>query len=713
MKNALSFYHAKLVSENTFSVMVFTALPRLSDNIYVFLVKDYKIIERCVPSKSTSMNNVRFYEFKMGSNYDYGHHYEIFLPNFGSIPLDVSDAIYFEHFDDKFYYDGDDLGATYHKSHTDFALWAPLASSVYLSIIDKDEKRVNYEMKRHENGVYRVSIEGDLNNVAYQYIVTNSEISREVNDPYAKSVTLNSQYSAVVDINSVKKQFPNVNSNLNKENLVDSSIYELNIRDFSIDKSTNIKNKGKYLGLIEENKKTKKGNPAGLDYLKFLGISHVQLLPVLDFANVDDTKPLDNYNWGYDVTHFFALEGSYSLHPEIPDERIKEFKQVVNTFHENRIGVIVDVVYNHIFSYESSLFEKILPGYYFRKSNDGRIINGSGCGNDIASERKMVKKLIIDSVLHLIDTYDIDGLRFDLMGLLDIDTINKIQQKANAIKKNFIIYGEGWHIPTGIPGSEQTSIMNAFKTENIGFFNDAYRDILKGSCFDISKKGYINGDYSYIDGAFYSMMATCVNYAFQPRFKTANQSINYVECHDNGTIYDKFLQSLEEDDEQRLNRIKLINAVIAFSFGVPFYHMGQEIGLSKHLQDNTYNMGDKYNKMDYTLLDERFDMAVYLKDLIAYRKELKIYSNIEPKCIEKIFHYMHKLENGVMRLEVKGVGDDRKDAILCINPSSYTQYFELDDYYDMEFSSCGKSFCHLYCKNVTQPPISLVWLIKK
>lgn len=713
MKNALSFYHAKLVSNNSFNVMVFTALPRLSDNIYVFLVKDYKIIERCTPSKSTSMNNVRFYEFKMNSNYEYGHHYEIFLPNFGSIPLDVSDAIYFDNFDDDFYYDGDDLGACYHKTYTDFALWAPLASSVYLSIIDKDENRVNYEMKRTEKGVYRVTIHKDLNNIAYQYIVTNSEIAREVNDPYAKSMTLNSKYSAVVDVESIKKDYPNINSNLNKKNLVDCSIYELNIRDFTIDKSSDIEHKGKYLGLIETGKRTKHGNPAGLDYLKFLGISHVQLLPVLDFANVDDINFLQSYNWGYDVIHFFALEGSYSLHPEIPSERVKEFKQVVNTFHKNGIGVILDVVYNHIFSYESSLFEKILPGYYFRKSNDGRIINGSGCGNDIASERKMVRKLIVDSVLHLIKTYDIDGLRFDLMGLLDITTIKTIKEKAKLLKNNFIVYGEGWHIPTGISGAEQASIMNAFKIEDIGFFNDSYRDILKGSCFDVSKKGYVNGDYSYVDGAFYSMMATCVHYAFLPRFKNANQSINYVECHDNGTIYDKFLQSLDEEDDSRLSRIKLINAIIAFSFGVPFYHMGQEIGLSKYLEDNTYNMGDKYNKMDYALLDERFDMAVYLKDLISYRKELKIYSCINPNEIERIYHFMHKLENGVIRLEVKGIGEDKKEGLLCINPSNLTQYFELEDYYDMEFSSCGKSFCNLYCKNVTQAPVSLVWLIKK
>lgn len=709
-----SFYHAKLLSLNTINVMVFTSMQRTSDDIYFFIVKDFKIIERCTPSKSTSMNNVRFVEIKLKQPYEYGHHYEVFIPNFGAIPLDVSQIIYFEDFDKMFYYDGDDLGSTYYPNHTNFAIWAPLASDVYLTIYYSNGE-TNYKMKRSDKGVYRLDVKGDLKNIPYQYIITNSEVARVVNDPYGKGISLNSKYSVVVDLNEIKRKIKFNNSDLNKT-LSESCIYELNIRDFTIDKSSDIVNKGKYLGLIESGRKTKGGHPAGLDYLKFLGISHVQLLPILDFANVDDANADKTYNWGYDVTHFFALEGSYSLHPEIAGERILEFRKVVSELHKNKIGVIIDVVYNHIFSYESSLFEKVVPGYYFRKNNEGRITNGSGCGNDLASEKSMVRKLIIDSVCYLIDMFDIDGLRFDLMGLLDIETIKAIQNAANHKKKNFFIYGEGWHIPTGIPSNHQASIPNAFKMDGVGFFNDSYRDILKGSCFDLAAKGYINGDYSYVDGAYFAMLGSCVDYTFNRRFLNAGQSINYIECHDNGTLYDKLVHSLpDEEDDVRLQRVKFANTMIAFSFGAPFYHMGQEIGLSKHLEDNTYNMGDRYNMMDYKVLDKRFEMASYFKDLIAFRQKVGVFKSIKQDEICDIFHELNKVDNGGMRIKVHHIHTENgeKNGMICINPSNQTIYFELDDYYDVVFSKGGKSPHEMYCKHVTQSPFSIIWLIKR
>lgn len=707
-----SYYCAKLSKINIITVMIFTNLSRSSDDIYFLLVKDYKIIDKLKPIKQTSFNNVNFFELKLRDNFDFGHFYELFIPNFGSVPVDVSDAIYFENFNNDFYYDGDDLGATYSKEETKFAIWAPLACHVSLLIYYKSGL-LTYDMQRTDKGVYRATVKGNLNNVPYQYVVTNSSVSRRINDPYGKGLTLNSKQSAVVDLEKIKQEIPNVNSNLN-ETITESTIYELNIRDFTIDSNTNIKNKGKYLGLIEENRKTKNKNPAGLDYLKFLNISHVQLLPVLDFANVDDNNPNRSYNWGYDVTSYFSLEGSYSLRPNVPSERIKEFKQLVATLHKNNIGVILDVVYNHIFSYESSDFEKILPGYYFRKNNQGKIYNGSGCGNDIASEKPMVRKLIVDSLCYLVSMFDIDGFRFDLLGLLDIDTINLIKEKLNKIKPNIFLYGEGWSIPTGIPANNQASIANSFKMPGIGFFNDSFRDILKGSTFDAAAKGYINGDYSYVDGMYFALLGSVTDYTFPRRFLSADQSINYAECHDNATLYDKLLLSNgEEDEELRLDRIKFANSLILFSFGVPFIHMGQEIGLSKKLQDNTYNMGDEYNKMDYKILDKRFSMAKYLQDLITLRNKTSFLKEIDPKFIGNIYKFK-KGENGSFALYLNDIDNEGHQGVILVNPSDKLIYFELDDYYKIVFSKGGLSYGRdIYVKNLTQSSLSIVWLIKK
>lgn len=705
-----SYYQAKLINENNISLLVFTSMVRQSDDIFFFLVKDSKIIERVNPTKTTSMNNVRFFNIKLKDGYDYGHHYEIFIPHFGSIPVDVSDAIYFPDFDEKFYYDGNDLGATYTKEKTSFAVWVPLASSVAVTLYINDEK-VSYDMVRGEKGVYRVDVYGDYENVGYQYIITNSEIARRVNDPYGKGLTLNSKYSAVVDIQKIKSLTPSVP--YESCDIQDASIYELNVRDFTIDKHTNIEHKGKYLGLIEEGKTTTNGLPAGLDYLKYLGISHIQLLPVLDFDNVSDENPDQTYNWGYDVTHFFAIEGSYSLHPENPTERLIELRKVVNAMHKNNIGVNIDVVYNHIWSYESSIFEKILPGYFFRKNKEGRMFNGSGCGNDIASERPMVSKMIVDSTCWLCDMFDIDGLRFDLMGLLDIKTMNNLTDELKRRKPKFFVYGEGWHIPTGIPGENQTSIPNSFKADRIGHFNDAFRDILKGSTFDMGAKGYINGATDYVGGMFYALMGTSNEYIFPARFKYASQSINYVECHDNSTIYDKLVYSLpNEDEETILKRVNFANSLIAFSFGVPFFHMGQEIGLSKGMEDNTYNMGDKYNKFDYKMLEKRADMARYFKSLIAFRKKVGIFHEVDPKKIMEMLNFEQMDKNG-LRVYVKHTKLNDKEAVILANPNNETLYYELDDYYNVAFTNGGIAHREICLKHVTHSPFSVVWLIKK
>lgn len=705
-----SFYHAKLVEKDVINVMVFTSLLNFNIKSFYF-VKDGEIFDTLTPNKTTSLNHMFLYEIKLKKPLEYGHHYEIYIPEFGLTALDINSAASFEGFDEEFYYSGDDLGARYTKEKTTFKLWAPLASEVKLVLYLEDEEEY-ITMERLDKGVYYTVIEGDIANIEYKYEVTNSEVARLVNDPYGFGTSLNSKRSAVIDLKSIDKKYPSVKYKFDKE-LVDASIYELHIRDFTIDSHTNIKNKGKYLGLIEEGRKTDGNNPAGLDYLKFLGITHVQLLPVHDYANVDDIDFKKTYNWGYDTIHYFSIEGSYSTNPSDPSERIKEFKQVVNKLHQNNIGVIMDVVYNHIFSYETHDFDKIVPSYYFRRTKDGKISAASGCGDEIASERLMVRKLIIDSLKYFVSFYDVDGFRFDLMGLIDIKTMKEAKETLKRIKKNIIFYGEGWAIPCPLHSKDCTTILNSFETKDIGFFNDSYRDILKGSNFDFAKKGYVNGDYSYVDGVYYALMATIVEHVFPQRFFDARQSINYVECHDNHTVFDKFSLSVSDADEDTLLKlVMLANGIVSFSFGVPFFHMGQEIGLSKYLQDNSYNTGDKYNKMDYAILDKRFACATYFKELLSMRRKFSAYSLYKKEDIKDFFEFI-KLDNGGFALKTNKM-KGYKDLILLVNPTNTPYYLDLGDYYEYVFARAGviddeKS----YAKNITISPYNLVWLAKK
>ena len=293
-------------------------------------------------------------------------------------------------------------------------------------------------MKRESKGIYTYIFEGDLLNYKYRYVITNNGVTRVANDPYGKAVSLNSEYSVVVDYVRLL-DIPNVHPITEIKHHVDAIIYETHIRDINEGNFNDVVNKGKYLGFVETGRKTKGGNPAGLDYIKYLGVTHIQIQPIFDFKSVDDINTSNWYNWGYDPLSFFALEGSYSLKPEVAMERLYEFKEMVNKLHENDLRLIVDVVYNHVYQYEDSDLEKIVPHYYFRKNKSCQLTNHSGCGNDFASERKMARKLIIDSVKYLFAYFDIDGLRLDLMGLLDLTTVKAIYQEAKALKSSVII----------------------------------------------------------------------------------------------------------------------------------------------------------------------------------------------------------------------------------------------------------------------------------
>ena len=546
--------------------------------------------------------------------------------------VDISKIVDFDRFDFHYSYFENDLGATYSKDYTKFVLWAPLASAVYLRIADKE-----ILMKRTEHGIYRVIVDGDLDGALYDYklIINDKEVI--ATDPYAKSTNTNSEKSAV--INLAKLDFDMFDECLPKmDSYVEAIIYETSVRDITNSESCSIKNKGKFLGLTEKGVISKGGNMAGIDYIASLGVSHIQLLPVLDFASVDDTRS-DQYNWGYDPLNFFALEGSYSTSPEDPYSRMREFKKLVSCAHKMGLRINLDVVYNHVYQLDRFALNKITPNYFFRLEN-GKLANHSGCGNDFASERPMARKIIIDSLKFLLNTYDIDGYRFDLMGLLDLETIQIAEKELHAIKKDLMIYGEGWNMYAVSKYTKEFANMDNFhKLPRVAFFNDRYRNILKGigDKSELHETGFLLGNPNFMEGFKFIYKCGTESGIYPILFDNYAQSLNYIECHDNSTLSDVITDTLSNDDD--LDKyLKLFNKVLILSPGICFIHMGQEFGQSKFGQSNTYNLGDYYNAFDYDVMDQKIELVNSVRNYIKIRKTIPLFKIEDPAllnpCIE-------------------------------------------------------------------------------
>ena len=601
------------------------------------------------------------------------------------VDVDLDEYVASEEFDEDYYYDGKDLGCSYARDGSTFKLWSPLASKVMLKIEKGDNSFVLYEMKREDRGVYSIKVKGDLFAKKYAYMVRINGREKQINDPYGKSVSVNSEYSVVVDPSIIDK-LGKVKLKTPFKNYNEAVIYELHIRDFT--EGLKRENSGTYLGLLDK-----------ADYLQDLGITHVQILPVLDSAKVDDILR-DTYNWGYDPISFFALEGSYSSCPEDAHARMIEFKTMVNELHKRDIRVVLDVVYNHIYDYMSNDLQKNVPYYYFRKVKN-RVSNASGCGNDIASERKMARKIIVDSIAYLLNTYDVDGFRFDLMGLLDVETMNEVASVAKKIKPDVILYGEGWDMGT-LPEECRASSNNSEKLPDYAFFNDAYRDLIKGPTFNRAEKGYISGNLDHKTEVEHALLGSVLS----GRHSTANQSLNYVECHDNQTLYDK-LANIYDDKEVILRQVKFANALTMISLGIPFIHMGQEIGLSKFGIDNSYNV-KHVNNMDWNLVEERKDMVNYMKDLIKIRKEHQLFHITDAKDVEIIFDYF-QLDSGILTATIRNPKyiAGHKKVLFIFNPLEKAIPVEFDDYFQLYFSVAGLIGKEMKVKNFIAAPNSL------
>ena len=527
-------------------------------------------------------------------------------------------------FDNYFSYDGE-LGALYEKEGTLLRVWTPTAKSVEVWIYADDSFKgpsTKIEMVQKPKGIFEAYLPGDQHGTIYVYkiLFLNNRESISV-DPYARATTVNGMKSVIADLNRTNPD--GWGERLPAFGLPEEAIiYELHIRDFSISETSGIVNKGKFLGLTEKNTQNASGRKTGLDYLIDLGITHIQILPMFDYATVDEanlTEP--QYNWGYDPLNYNVPEGSYSTDPFDPFNRIFELKQMIRTLHDNGLRVIMDVVYNHVYDPKDQALERTVPGYFYRYNADGSLANGTGVGNDTASERHMMRKYIIDSVKYWAKEYHLDGFRFDLMGIHDSVTMNAIREALDKIDPSIIIIGEGWEMSTPLPEDLKASQRNAQAMPRIAHFNDSIRIAVKGSDFgDEKDRGFISGK-NYLEDLLLRNIKGAMHLSSHSSYVDPEQVIQYVEAHDNLTLYDKLLRSNPDDSEEvRIKRHTLATSIVLLSQGVPFIHGGQEFLRTKAGVANSYQSPDEINQFEWERVTTFQESVAYVKGLIALRK---------------------------------------------------------------------------------------------
>ena len=579
-----------------------------------------------------------------------------------------------EEFESEYTYTGDDLGATYTPEKTTLRVWAPTAVGVNVNLYsdgNPDTQPAPTEQKamtKDVNGTWICELAGDMNGTYYTYEVTTDNSVSEACDPYARTTGVNGHRAMILDLDATNPEGWDTDSNpFAGKNFTDAVIYELHVRDISSDKSSGIKNVGKFLGVIETGTKNSNGISTGLDHMKDLGITHLHLLPSYDFGTVyeDQLDTKAQFNWGYDPVNYNVPEGSYSTDPFNGEVRVKEFKQMVKGLHDNGISVIMDVVYNHVYNANAFCFNKIVPGYFTRPGS-----NGSGCGNDVASERAMVSKYIVDSVNYWADEYHVDGFRFDLVGLIDTNTINELMKTVKEKHPDVVFYGEGWTMSTAVTktGYSMTTQTNSTKVPGFAFFSDTIRNLIKGGTFGGISAGYIssgNANTAELNACFKGMPTWC---------STPSQSINYISCHDNNTLYDHITMVTSTATEaDRIAMNKLGAAFYMTAQGIPFFQAGEEILRTKTNEDgtfneNSYNAPDAVNSIKWDDLNkaEYMDVYEYYKGLIAFRKAHPALRLTDGAAVDANVEPMIGLPAGVAAYTIKGgVNGETAEGIVA------------------------------------------------
>jgi pullulanase len=569
----------------------------------------------------------------------------------------------------KYTYTGNDLGVTYTKASTKLRVWAPTAKAVsvvtYKEADAPSSSGALIKMTYDTKGTWVATLKGDQNGTVFNYRVSVNNTINEAVDPYVRATTVNGLRGVIVNLDATDPKGWNTSKPKFSGKPTDAIIYELHVRDLSMDASSGIpaKNKGKFLALTDLST-SNNGQKTGVSAIKDLGVTHVELLPIFDFATVNENIP--TFNWGYDPQNYNVPEGSYSSDPKKPTVRITEFKSAIMSLHKAGLRVNMDVVYNHVSNANTFSQNLIVPGYFFRRDDNGNLTSGSGCGNDVASERPMVRKFIVDSVKYWATEYNLDGFRFDLMGLMDIETINEITAALKKIDPTILVIGEGWNMGT-LPADKRANQLNISKLPGVAHFNDQIRDGIKGSVFDAADNGFATGKFT----AKMNVMAGIIgNTDYSTEIMTKwtttapGQSVNYVESHDNMTLVDKITASVKDAKPADIAQLSQLAASIALlSQGMPFIQAGQEFLRSKGGDTNSYKSSDLVNSLKWGTQSANAATVKYYKGLIALRKAHPAFRMATTDLVKKNLKFLTSPE-GTIAYSING--SDVKDSAATI-----------------------------------------------
>jgi pullulanase len=535
------------------------------------------------------------------------------------------------------------LGYIYSEKETTFRVWSPIKDKITL-LLYKDSQtiqRKSYIMNKQEDGVHELVLKGNWKGYYYNYLVDDT---LEVTDPYSIAASLNSNRSAIIDLKDTDPSGWRHHSIPKGNDGCDAIIYEVHIKDFTWHKTSGVNNRGKFLGMVEKNTKYQ-GISTGLSHLKELGVTHIHLLPIYDFLTVKEEKEFfdvdDNYNWGYDPELYNVVEGSYSTKPEDPINRIEELKRMIMQLHEEGFKVVLDVVYNHTYRGINSNFNIIMPDYYYRVDENGNFSDGSGCGNELATEKVMVKQFIIDSILYWIKEYKVDGFRFDLLALIDIDTVKEIVSKVKKVKPDILIYGEPWAAGSTILSPKKLTTKGTQKNLSFALFNDDFRNAVKG---DNNGEG-LGFSQGNLDCRFHTQTGVAGSISYDDSHKgfTAHpdETINYINSHDGLILYDKMKKVFPYMDVKGIETLnKLAFSILFTSQGIPFIHAGNEFLRTKNMRINTYNLPISINAIDWTYKKENYSFYMFFKDLIKLRKQYSVFRLSDEDSIKKRLKFL-------------------------------------------------------------------------
>lgn len=591
-------------------------------------------------------------------------------------------------------YNGNDLGVHYSNEETVFKVWAPVATEVVLRLFessDGGEAISTHQLNKTINGVWQITISKNIKDKFYTFQVLNEgKWSLETPDIYVKAVGVNGKRGMIIDLLETNPANWEEDKRPVLKNFNDIIIYESHVRDISISKNSGIKHKGKFLGLTETGTKNTEEASTGLDHMKELGITHIHLLPSFDFNSVDESKlELNKYNWGYDPVHYNVPEGSFSTDPYDGKVRIREFKQMVQSLHANGIRVILDVVYNHT-AHLNTTFNQFAPGYFYRHKPDGSYSDASACGNETASERAMMRKFIVESVVYWAKEYHLDGFRFDLMGIHDIETMNQVSEALHKIDPTIFIYGEGWTAGASPLAEDLRAVKkNTFKLNKIAAFSDDIRDGLRGPFHNTKQSGFVSAVKGNAESVKFGIVASTqhpqVNYEKVNHSKASwaaepYQTINYVSCHDDPTLFDRLAESNPGTPEAELIKMdKLAQTVVLTSQGVVFLHSGAEMLRTKFGVHNSYNSPDSINEIDWSRKTKYKNVIDYYKGVVTLRKNHPAFRMTSTKMIQDHLKFIDTSDDLFIAYKISdhANGDQWKDIIILLNGDKTNKRFHL------------------------------------